>query len=81
MFYKLINRYFPAMLWGRGRKKTVMSKTVIFLQIIKLLDYLTAPMLTSLLLNYNVELIMIYSRLCSSFMKIPGCPVKMQMFL
>lgn len=38
-------------------------------------------MLTCLLLNYSVELMMIYSGLCSSFVKIPGYPVKMQMFL
>lgn len=38
-------------------------------------------MLTCLLLNYSVELIMIYSGLCSPLIKIPGYPVKMQMFL
>lgn len=65
-----------------GREKTVMSRTVIFFsQTIKLLYYLNVPMLTCLLLNYNVELIMTYSGLCSSLIKIPGYPVKMQMFL
>lgn len=68
---------------GAGREKAVMSRTVIFFfsQTIKLLYYLNVPMLTCLLLNYNVELIRIYSGLCSSLIKIPGHPVKMQMFL
>ena len=66
---------------GAGREKAVMSRTVIFFsQTIKLLDYLNVPMLTCLLLNYNVELIRIYSGPCSSLIKIPGYPVKMQMF-
>lgn len=56
-----------------------MSRTVIFSpQTIKRLYYLNVPMLTCLLLNYNVELIMIYSGLCSSLIKIPGYPVKME---
>ena len=62
---------------GMGREKAVMSRTVIFFflsQTIKLLYYLNVPMLTCLLLNDNVELIMIYSGLCSSFIKIPGYP-------
>lgn len=70
------------MLCGEGgRRKTVMSKIVISLQTIKFLYYRIAPTLTCLLLNYNVELIMIYSELCSSFSKTPGSPVRMQMFL
>lgn len=58
-----------------------MSRNVFFFQTIKFLYYLNVPMITCLLLNYSVELIMIYSELCSSFIKIPGCPVKIQMFL
>lgn len=48
---------------------------------IKLLHYLNVPMLTYLLLNYNVELILIYSGLYSTLIPIAGCPVKMQMSL
>lgn len=67
---------------GGERKKGCNVKNCdFFSQTIKLLYYLNVPMLTCLLLNYNVELIMIYSGLCSSLIKIPGYPVKMQMFL
>lgn len=43
--------------------------------------YLNVSVLTYLLPNYDVELTMIYSGLCFTLIKLPGCPVKMQMFL
>lgn len=70
---------------GVAKEKAVMTRTVISppqkKKTIKLLYYPHAPMLTCLLLNYNVELRVIYSGLCSSLLRIPGYPVKMQMFL
>lgn len=56
----------------KKRKKGCAIKNCDFPQIIKLLYCPNVPYVNMLLLNYNVELVIINSGLCSSFSKTQG---------